>query len=517
MKRTTTSFAPIPLPRIPAPTHLPLPTHLSSEGYPLAQEPTPDDMRFFTFEMDGRHVYVQEEGLDLSKGIPGQTCGPGWTRELPVLGEDCRPVTIDSFLAEPKTNKGKGKGKDPQEDTAQPLHRKRPHEWSRTSTSTGAKAAPMDGDQAAPGLDLPRGRSPPRKRARGGEMLSPDDFEVVSASSGSPRFTNEETSIVASEHPSIGGGLEAVTLMSLASMVEQFDKLPDKIQQHALMHMLRRSRMPTIQRITAFASTALRRDFIDLLPHEVALQILTKCDLKSLAAGMRVSKRWRRMIDSERSVWRARMVESGFTIGHGVEEAEEKSIKSRWEILDWQQRRQKRGRKKNRAGTPVEEEDMSIEPGLEPSVTEPRPVQDPDDRPSAVKHIFRRRYTSSRNWLERKPKHTTFPGHGVSVITCLQFDEDKIVSASDDHSINIYNTKTGQLRKRLDGHEGGVWALQYAGDTLVSGSTDRTVRIWDMDTLKPTHIFTGHTSTVRCLQIVEPVFDPATGEYSTLR
>jgi F-box and WD-40 domain protein CDC4 len=86
----------------------------------------------------------------------------------------------------------------------------------------------------------------------------------------------------------------------------------------------------------------------------------------------------------------------------------------------------------------------------------------------------------------------------------LQFDSQKIVSGSDDHTIHIYNTELGELHKRLTGHEGGVWALQYWNDTLVSGSTDRTVRIWDMDTGECTHVFDGHTSTVRCLLIINP-------------
>ena len=113
--------------------------------------------------------------------------------------------------------------------------------------------------------------------------------------------------------------------------------------------------------------------------------------------------------------------------------------------------------------------------------------------------------------LNHHPKHFSFSGHSTDSVTCLQFDSDKIVSASVDHSINIYNTSDGQLRRRLDGHEGGVWALEYVGDTLVSGSTDRTVRVWDLNSLSEAHIFHGHSSTVRCLQIVEPVLAEATG------
>lgn len=115
--------------------------------------------------------------------------------------------------------------------------------------------------------------------------------------------------------------------------------------------------------------------------------------------------------------------------------------------------------------------------------------------------------------MNQVPEHRSFPGHGTNVVTCLQFDADKIVSASDDHSICVFDTDTGQLRRRLDGHEGGVWALEYKGDTLVSGSTDMTVRMWDLETLSGTHVFYGHTSTVRCVQIVEPVLDQATGDY----
>jgi len=102
-----------------------------------------------------------------------------------------------------------------------------------------------------------------------------------------------------------------------------------------------------------------------------------------------------------------------------------------------------------------------------------------------------------------EPKHVSFPAHGSSVVTCLIFSQGRIISASDDHSIRIYSP-TGELVHLLEGHKGGVWALAASKDTLVSGSTDRTVRIWDLNTGRCTHVFGGHTSTVRCLAIVEP-------------
>lgn len=103
-----------------------------------------------------------------------------------------------------------------------------------------------------------------------------------------------------------------------------------------------------------------------------------------------------------------------------------------------------------------------------------------------------------------KPRHLAFRAHDHHVVTCLQFDDDKILTGSDDTNINVYDTKTGALRATLEGHEGGVWALEYHRNTLVSGSTDRTVRVWDIERGRCTQVFHGHTSTVRCLQIVLP-------------
>lgn len=497
--RTTTSFAPIPLPRIPVPESIPVPHHLAlKDEYPLAAEPTPEDLKYLALNLGGHRVLVQEDGRVMPEdgNIPGETCGPGWTRSLPSTSDHER-VGLAGFLANTATTTTttttSAKGKE----------RKRPHEFSRPTTSGGRTD---DDEEMKPSSSLAgflRARSPPRKKARASDAALLDRAMMTSPTTSDEMA--ESSAVVASsavpQQASLGSGLEMAALFSLPAIVQHFDQLPDKIQQHVLMHLFRRSRMPTIQRISAFASTALKRDFVGSLPHEVAIQILRKVDAKSLATAARVSRKWRKMIDSERSVWRTRLVQQGLWYGHGVEEEEEKRIKSRWEILEWKARHPR----VTKAGTPSDDEPML-------PLSEPM-LQAAEDRPTALKHVYRRRHVSNRNWLHRKPQHTSFAGHGISVVTCVQFDEEKIVSASDDHSINIYCTKTGQLKKRLDGHEGGVWALEYKGDTLVSGSTDRTVRVWDLESLQQTHVFFGHTSTVRCLQIVEPVFDEATGEY----
>lgn len=123
------------------------------------------------------------------------------------------------------------------------------------------------------------------------------------------------------------------------------------------------------------------------------------------------------------------------------------------------------------------------------------------------KSIYQRHYQIQKSWMQGdiKPRHIAFRAHQRHVVTCLQFDTNKILTGSDDTNINVYDTQTGALRARLQGHEGGVWALQYEGNTLVSGSTDRSVRVWDIEKGLCTQVFQGHTSTVRCLQILMPV------------
>jgi len=122
------------------------------------------------------------------------------------------------------------------------------------------------------------------------------------------------------------------------------------------------------------------------------------------------------------------------------------------------------------------------------------------------KSLYQRHYMIRKSWMmeDSQPLHLAFRAHHRHVVTCLLFDSDKILTGSDDTKINVYDTKTGALRNRLEGHEGGVWALQYEGDTLVSGSTDRSVRVWDIKTGRCLQVFQGHTSTVRCLVILQP-------------
>ena len=53
-------------------------------------------------------------------------------------------------------------------------------------------------------------------------------------------------------------------------------------------------------------------------------------------------------------------------------------------------------------------------------------------------------------------------------------------------TLRLWDVKTGDHLKTLNGHEGAVWSVAFSPDskTLASGGSDRTVRLWDVKTGK---------------------------------
>jgi WD40 repeat protein len=58
----------------------------------------------------------------------------------------------------------------------------------------------------------------------------------------------------------------------------------------------------------------------------------------------------------------------------------------------------------------------------------------------------------------------------------------QIVSASDDHTIKVWDLASGQCTSTLEDHKGVVNSVHWSDKTkqLVSGSDDKTIKIWDL-------------------------------------
>lgn len=270
------------------------------------------------------------------------------------------------------------------------------------------------------------------------------------------------------------------SILRIPDLVSSFDTLHPNVQTYVMYQFLRRCNKLTLQFVAGVVNLTLKCDFLALLPLELSLGVLKYLDAKSLCRAAQVSRRWRAVVDTDEWMWKNLFVESGFTLEDGELDNTVRSCRLADDCSEVER------------GAIVELQNSRLE-----GSTAKRHL---------FKSIFRRHYMIRRNWTtnDAKPRHISFYGHGRNVVTCLQFDAEKLITGSDDTCINVYNTQTGQLRRILHGHEGGVWALQYVGSRLVSGSTDRTVRIWDIERGVCTHVFYGHTSTVRCLQIMMP-------------
>ncbi|RMD42483.1 hypothetical protein DV735_g2668, partial [Chaetothyriales sp. CBS 134920] len=309
-------------------------------------------------------------------------------------------------------------------------------------------------------------------------------------------------------------------------MLDYFEAMPDELKGYLIHQLLRRCPKPTLHIVADVVNPALKCDFLALLPNELALHTIEYLDLKSLCKAAQVSRHWRKMINEHEKVWKDLLDADGFTV------PEEEMLQAIHEGWGWQDPYGNDGYDMNLSNSSLGIKSEGDAEGCR--LVNSGAIEDAKkkahfsnfSRDAAIravpdskiglpglrglhlyKSLYRRHYLIRRNWMyeDTQPRHIAFRAHDTHVVTCLQFDTDKILTGSDDNNINVYNTKTGALRSRLIGHEGGVWALQYEGNTLVSGSTDRSVRVWDIDKGEERQVFRGHTSTVRCLLIVSPV------------
>ncbi|ETI20318.1 hypothetical protein G647_08352 [Cladophialophora carrionii CBS 160.54] len=356
------------------------------------------------------------------------------------------------------------------------------------------------------------------------------------------------------------------SVAEIPALIDYFELIPDEMKSYVMHQLLRRCPKPTLQVIADAVNPALKCDFLATLPPELALNIVRFLDLKSLCKAAQVSKKWRQIINSDERTWKELFEADGFTMPEGelhqaimqgwgwqdpygpfgyeedlsyTNKSETEAIasppstsqpRSRYDgILRRSKRkastvlsnRHKQIKRKNKSRQDMV--DVTSADWMNQVSSAEGPYNAANAAILAVPHpnvpfpslrglhlyksLYRRHYLIRKNWMfeDTKPQHIAAHAHDTHVVTCLQFDTDKILTGSDDNNINVYETKTGVLRAVLSGHEGGVWALQYEGNTLVSGSTDRSVRVWDIAEARETHVFRGHNSTVRCLQIVFPV------------
>ncbi|KAG8779972.1 SCF ubiquitin ligase complex subunit cdc4, partial [Serendipita sp. 398] len=382
------------------------------------------------------------------------------------------------------------------------------------SGSTTSAAAPPSPLPSPTGSPAPLSFSSPRTHysphhpptPATASMGQPTEHLSSLTAPGRNGHTSTNSTVTSTTGGGVTGGvplqpdMQLTTLLALPSLLTHFTLLPPNLQSHVILTLLRQSPLPVLRSINSVLAPTLSRDFLTQLPAELVSIVLSYLPGKTLAQCTRVSKAWRAIIDSDPILWRELLRSTGTWFGGGPERAFARTLVNRREVRTGMRLHHHPHNHRN----PLRSSILSATSSNSPSTLPSAPLNTLE-LPHPYKVLFKSRQLTRSQWAtNQNPKRVSFAAHGSSVVTCLLFSHNRIISASDDHSIHVYNPLTGQLIKSLEGHGGGVWALAATKDTLVSGSTDRTVRIWDLEKGRCTHVFGGHKSTVRCLAIVKP-------------
>ncbi|XP_076448455.1 uncharacterized protein LOC143285119 [Babylonia areolata] len=250
-----------------------------------------------------------------------------------------------------------------------------------------------------------------------------------------------------------------------ATMKRWFSECSHEQKNIVLKGLLSVCDLPQLHLLSVRMETNLHRgcppncqDFLTWLPTPLAAKIMTYLDPVSLCRAAQVCKLWQQLAE-EPSLWRRFCCRAKWRLSKAAEHKQVISYMSSEGSIQW-------------------------------------------------KRVFAERFRLRNNWLAGRCTVRTFEGH-TQGISCVQFDDNRIVSGSSDKTIKVWNIRTNAKWsvQTLVGHSGTVRCLHLEGNRLVSGSSDRTIKVWDLSTqdswssiaCKVTMI--GHRDTVRCLQV----------------
>lgn len=282
----------------------------------------------------------------------------------------------------------------------------------------------------------------PSKKLQGEKIFTSDNMKASSS------ITEMVTSTPIGKHRVIIPTKENPP-PEMSDWLVQFQKWSNAERILAINELIERCEPTQVRHMMQVIEPQFQRDFISLLPRELALNVLAFLEPRDLLRAAQTCRSWR-FLAEDNLLWKEKCREAG------IDELPKKRV----------------GNNKS------------------PIIGSP------------WKAAYMREHKIEMNWRTKPIKPPKMlKGHDDHVITCLQFSGNRIVSGSDDNTLKVWNVTTGKCLRTLRGHTGGVWSSQLSGSIIISGSTDRTLKVWDIETGICKHTLLGHTSTVRCMHL----------------
>lgn len=165
----------------------------------------------------------------------------------------------------------------------------------------------------------------------------------------------------------------------------------------AIDELIERCEPTQVRHMMQVIEPQFQRDFISLLPKELALSVLAFLEPKDLLRAAQTCRNWRFLAD-DNLLWKEKCKAAGIE-----------------DLKDLPPPKRKNCRSSNHNSSPW-------------------------------KQAYMRQHNIKMNW-RTKPIRTpkVLKGHDDHVITCLQFSGNRIVSGSDDNTLKVWSAVTGKV------------------------------------------------------------------------
>ncbi|XP_050965950.1 F-box/WD repeat-containing protein 2 [Labeo rohita] len=270
------------------------------------------------------------------------------------------------------------------------------------------------------------------------------------------------------EKAAFEGWLESVSTTFLA--------LSDQQRNQSLDHLISLSGAAQLRHLSNRLEALLKRDFLRLLPLELAFYLLRWLDPQTLLTCCLVCKQWNKVINACTEVWQSVCRDLGWRIDESIQDATHwKGVYLKAKLRMKQLREEDAFETSSLIGHSARVYALYYRDGLLCTGS--------DD-------------LSAKLWDVRTGQCV----YGIQTHTCatVKFDEQKLVTGSFDNTIACWEWSTGAKIQQFRGHTGAVFSIDYNDelDTLVSGSADFTVKVWSLSSGTCVNTLTGHTEWV---------------------